>query len=73
MRMRRCANSRMGESPAEYGAWLNRVEFLGEVAAVYNFPFASLSVYVNYLSYPSNNWNFGINFGLFFQAPKLLR
>ena len=63
----------MGESPAEYGAWLNRVEFLGEVAAVYNFPFASLSVYVNYLSYPSNNWNFGINFGLFFQAPKLLR
>ena len=63
----------MGEAPAEYGAWFNRVEFLGEMAAVYNFPFASLSLYVNYLSYPARNWNFGINFGLFFQAPKLLK
>ena len=72
--MQRFANSRIWERVLlnmEHGStgW----NFSGEVAAVYNFPFASLSVYVNYLSYPSNNWNFGINFGLFFQAPKLLR
>lgn len=56
-----------------YNGWFKKVRFIGEVAAVYNFPFASLSVYCNYLSYPSKNWNVGINFGLFFKAPKLLR
>ncbi len=61
-----------GAETARYGRWFNRVDFIGEVAAVYNFPFASLSVYANYLSYPSRNWNFGINFGLFFQAPRLI-
>lgn len=58
---------------AYYDGWLKKPEFIGEIAAVYNFPFASLSMYVNYLSTPKNSWNFGINFGLFFQAPKLLR
>jgi len=52
---------------------LSNPQFIGEVAAVYNFPFASLSLYVNYLSSPKGNWNFGINFGLYFQAPRLLR
>lgn len=58
---------------AFYDGWFNRMEFVGEIAAVYNLPFASVSLYVNYLSSPKANWNFGINFGLFFQAPKLLR
>lgn len=58
---------------AEYNGSFHKAEFIGEVAAVYNFSFASLSVYVNYLSYPSRNWNFGLNLGLFFQAPKFLR
>ena len=58
---------------AIYDGWFKKPQFIGEVAAVYNFPFASLSLYVNYLSTPKNNWNFGINFGLFFQAPKILR
>ncbi|MBD5341101.1 MAG: patatin-like phospholipase family protein [Bacteroides sp.] len=58
---------------ARYSGWFRRAEFIGEVAAVYNFPFASLSIYGNYLSYPARNWNFGINFGLLFSAPKLLR
>lgn len=58
---------------AKYDGWFRKAEFIGEVAAVYNFPFASLSVYCNYLSYPSKNWNVGINFGLLFGAPKLLR
>lgn len=61
------------EGMARYHGWFKKPQFIGEVAAVYNFPFASLSVYVNYLSSPSHNWNFGINFGLYFQAPKLLR
>ena len=58
---------------AKYERWFHKPQFIGEVAAVYNFPFASLSLYVNYLSSPKANWNFGINFGLFFQAPKILR
>lgn len=58
---------------AEFDGWFKKPQFIGEVAAVYNFPFASLSLYVNYLSSPKANWNFGINFGLYFQAPKLLR
>ena len=58
---------------AYYDGWFKKTNFIGEVAAIYNFPFSSLSVYVNYLSTPKHNWNFGINFGLFFQAPKLLR
>ncbi|MDE6338876.1 MAG: patatin-like phospholipase family protein [Muribaculaceae bacterium] len=58
---------------ARYTGWFRRSEFIGEVAAVYNFPFASLSIYGNYLSYPARNWNFGINFGLLFMAPRLLR
>ena len=56
-----------------YDGWFRKAEFLGEVAAVYNFKFASLSLYCNYLSYPAKNWNFGINFGLLFQAPKFAR
>lgn len=56
-----------------YDGWFRKAEFLGEVAAVYNFKFASLSLYCNYLSYPAHNWNFGINFGLLFQAPKFAR
>lgn len=58
---------------AIYRGWFNRAEFIGEMALVYNFPFASLSLYGNYLSYPARNWNFGINFGLLFHAPKILR
>lgn len=58
---------------AKFHGWFQKPQFIGEVAAVYNFPFASLSIYANYLSSPKHNWNFGINFGLYFQAPKLLR
>lgn len=61
------------EGMAAYSGWFHKPQFIGEVAAVYNFPFASLSLYVNYLSSPKKNVNFGVNFGLYFQAPKLLR
>lgn len=57
----------------KYDGWFRKAEFIGEVAAVYNFRFASLSLYCNYLSHPAHNWNFGINLGLYFQAPRLAR
>lgn len=53
--------------------WADHPEFIGELAAVYNFPFASLSVYGNYISSPGGNWNFGVTFGWFVLAPKLTR
>lgn len=56
-----------------YDGWFRRAEFVGEIAAVYNFSFASLALYGNYLSYPTHNWNFGISFGLYFQAPRFTR
>ena len=57
---------------AYYGKCV-RPKVVAEVAAVYNFPFASLSIYGNYIASEHRSWNFGVNFGLFFQAPKLLR
>lgn len=62
-----------GIDKARYDGWFRRCDFIGEVAAVYNFSFASISLYANYLTYPARNWNFGINLGLMFQAPRLLR
>lgn len=57
---------------AHYGQWLADPEFTGEIAAVVNFPFASLSAYGNYSSSPARNWNFGISFGIFILAPSFL-
>ncbi|MDE7160974.1 MAG: patatin-like phospholipase family protein [Muribaculaceae bacterium] len=62
---------RTADDMARHGGWFSGMQFIGEVAAVYNFPFAALSIYGNYLSSPARNWNFGINFGLYFEAPKL--
>lgn len=56
-----------------HSGWFDHPGFIGEVAAVYNFPFASLSVFGNYLTSPHGNWHFGISFGLFFLAPRLTR
>lgn len=61
------------ENGCRYDGWLRKAEFIGEVAAVYNFKFASLSLYCNYLTYPARNWNFGVNLGLLFQAPRFAR
>lgn len=57
---------------AEYSGWLPRTSLLAEATAVYNFPFASLAVYGNYVSAPSGNWNFGVSFGLLFEAPRFM-
>lgn len=58
---------------AHFEGWFHKPEFIGELAVIVNLPFASISAYVNYLSAPAHNWNFGLCFGLLFQAPKLLR
>ena len=58
---------------AVHDGWFRNPQFIGEIAAVYNFKFSSLSLYGNYLSSPARNWNFGINFGLYFQAPHFVR
>ena len=61
------------EAVARYDGWFRKAEFVGELACIVNLPFASISAYVNYLSAPAHNWNFGICMGLLFQAPKIIR
>ena len=61
------------EDQAVYHGWIPRVEFLGEMAAIYNFSFASLALYGNYKTGVSKPWNFGIAFGLSFEAPRFFR
>ncbi len=56
-----------------YGKWFANREFFNELSLVMNLPFASISAYGNYMSFPKDNWNFGISFGLFFIAPKFER
>lgn len=56
-----------------YGDWFGSVDFMGEASIVYNFSFASLSVYGNYVNYPSDKWNIGVSFGLYITVPKFLR
>lgn len=58
---------------AHFGRWFSEVDFMGEAALVYNFSFAALSIYGNYMSAPKSSWNFGISFGFFITAPKFLR
>lgn len=66
-------NLKPDKATCVYDGWFRKAEFIGEMAAVYNFKFASLSLYCNYLTYPARNWNFGINLGLLFQAPRFMR
>jgi len=58
---------------ARYGDWFGTVNFMGEISAVYRFPFASLSLYGNYADSPSGRWNVGVSFGYFITVPKFLR
>ncbi len=58
---------------AVYGDWFPRTTCFAEVAAVYTFPFASLSVYGNYVSQPRSVWSGGVSFGVFFLAPEFFK
>ena len=55
-----------------YGHWFDSPQFYGEIQAVLTTPFAALTAYVNYQSYPGCNWNAGISLGLFHLAPTFL-
>ena len=57
---------------AAYGKFMRNPEFMGEITVAYNLPFASLSAFANYYSYPKKNWNFGINFGILMYNPKFV-
>lgn len=52
--------------------FFTHVEFLGELSLVYKLPFATLSAYGNYYSYPDKNWNFGISLGFLLYNPRFL-
>lgn len=58
-----------GGFSARYGRWFADPQFFGELSVSATLPFATISAYVNYASYPARNWNCGISFGLFFLAP----
>lgn len=66
--MRRIKSDMIGKP--YYGKWFSDPTFFAEIAGVYNFPFASLSVYGNYSDAPARKWSCGISFGLYFLAPK---
>lgn len=56
-----------------YGDWFGSVDVMGEASLVYNFSFASLSLYGNYFNAPESNWSVGVSFGFYITAPKFLR
>ena len=62
--------SPINNEKAVYGKFMRNPEFLGEITIAYNFPFASISMFTNYYSYPSRNWNFGLNIGILMYNPK---
>ena len=58
---------------ARYVGWFPHFDYMAELSAVYNFSFASLSLYGNYMSDETQKWNLGISFGFYITAPKFLR
>lgn len=55
-----------------YGKFLDSFKYMGEAAFVVHLPFTNISLYANGYSYPSKNFNFGINIGYLLFNPKLL-
>ncbi|MDD6211523.1 MAG: patatin-like phospholipase family protein [Bacteroidales bacterium] len=64
--------SRVGYNDVTYGKAFSKINFMGEIAAVVQLPFASISVFANTYSYPFNRWNFGLNIGYLIFNPKFL-
>lgn len=67
---------RILEDPVDYtpyyGKLFDSISFMGELSLVYNFPFASASVYLNYYDNPGRQWNVGVSFGLLILSRKFL-
>lgn len=55
-----------------YGKFLNSFKYMGEASLVLQLPFASISLYANGYSYPSKNFNFGLNIGYLIFNPKMI-
>lgn len=55
-----------------YGKFLDSFKYMGEAALVLQLPFASISLYANGYSYPTKNFNFGLNIGYLIFNPKML-
>jgi len=63
---------RGGDDKAYYSQLFTHPAYLGEINLVAQLPFMSISVFANYLSYPKNNWNFGLNIGYLIFGPKFI-
>lgn len=55
-----------------YGKFMHSFKYMGEAALVLHLPFACISLYANGYSYPSKNFNIGLNIGYLLFNPKLL-
>lgn len=51
---------------------LSNTQFLGEISLVLHQPFVSMSLFLNYQSYPKNNLNAGINIGFLIFNKRLV-
>ena len=64
---------RRGENDkARYSKLFTHPALMGEVSLVAQLPFMSVSLFVNRLSYPKDNWNFGLNIGYLIFGPKFI-
>ncbi|MDR1121957.1 MAG: patatin-like phospholipase family protein [Dysgonamonadaceae bacterium] len=55
-----------------YGNVFADLNMITELSLVLQLPFASISLYSNHYSHPSNNWNFGLNIGFLIFTPKFI-
>lgn len=58
---------------AYYGDYLSRIRCFAQIEGVVSLPFANVSLYTHYANIPGHRWNFGLTFGYFLRAPRLLR
>ena len=61
-----------GDNQPQYGELFSKQAYLGELSMVLQLPFISISLFGNCYSYPSNNWNFGLNIGYLIFGPKFI-
>jgi len=64
---------RRGDDDKPYNSQLfTYPAYLGEISLVAQLPFMSISLFTNYLSYPKNSWNVGLNIGYLIFGPKFI-
>ncbi len=54
-------------------AGLGKFRLLTEADVTYQFPFASLSGYINYANVPGDKWHVGLSFGIYLAPPSFLQ